>query len=169
MMTRQILYLLAVERFYRPDYMNSTQQSSNSGLSLMSSTLSAQLNSMLSQLSNNFTMRVNYRQAAEGADVSQEFDTSLGFNWNRFVFDGTVGYRNDASNPNNNFVGDFDIEYKLGQSGKFRVKAYSHSNKYYLRNSSTQGAGINYREDFDTFGGLIRGYWNKIFFRKKEK
>ena len=164
MMSRQMLYLLAMGRFYRPDYLNNSSSSNNSGLSLVSSTLSSQLNALLSQLSDNFTMGVNYRQSAEGEDASQEFETLIGAKMfdDRLIIDGTVGYRNDA-NMGSNITGDFDMEYKLNRSGKFRWKAYSHSNnKYYLRNTSTQGTGIIYREEFDTFGGLARGYWNKI-------
>jgi len=176
MMNRQMLYLLAMDCFYRPDYLNSsTQASNNSGLSMVSSTLSSQLNSLLSQMSDKFTMGVNYRQSADGADVLQEYEASFGGKTldDRLIINGSVGYRNDVNNPNNNFIGDFDIEYipKFSKSGKFRIKTYSHSNnKYYLRNAnSTQGVGVVFREEFDTFGGLVQGYWDRIFHRKKEE
>ena len=48
---------------------------------------------------------------------------------NRITFNGNVGYRNDKMNPTN-FIGDFDFEYKLIQSGKLSLKAYTHTNDY---------------------------------------
>lgn len=53
---------------------------------------------------------------------------------------------------NNNFIGDFDIEYLLTKSGNFRLKAYNRYNdqNYYIRNAlTTQGVGIVFKHDFD--------------------
>ncbi|GHT34689.1 DUF490 domain-containing protein [Bacteroidia bacterium] len=177
MMNRQMIYLLAMGTFYQPaetNADNANKNSTNQLSSLVSSTLSAQLNSLLSQVSDKFTIGVNYQTSSntneEGdAAYSQEYGVTMGgqFFDNKLNVYGEVGYRDDAY-AGSNFIGDFDVEYKLGNSG-FRLKAYSHSNnKYYLKNSTTQGAGIIYREEFDTFGGLMRGYWDKIF-GKKEK
>jgi hypothetical protein len=177
MMNRQMIYLLAMGTFYQPESGadNNNSNTSNQVSSLVSSTLSAQLNSLLSQVSNKFTMGVNYQSSSstneEGdAALSQEYAVTMGgqFFDNKLNIYGEVGYR-DNTYTGSNFVGDFDAEYRLGNSG-FRLKGYSHSNnKYYLKNSTTQGAGIIYREEFDTFGGLMRGYWKKIFYRKEEK
>ena len=52
----------------------------------------------------------------------------------------------------NNFIGDFDIEYLLTKSGNFRLRAYNRYNdqNYYIRNSlTTQGVGIVFKHDFD--------------------
>ncbi len=176
-MNQEILYLLSVGRFYKPEYMRSNSvavQSSNAELSsLVSSTLSAQLNNWLSQINSNVSMGFNYYHSntSEGNPLSTEVEVQLGaemFN-NRLVFNGNVGYRDDVL-ATSNFIGDFDLEYKLNKSGKLRAKAYSHSNdKYYEKNTTTQGAGIIYREEFDNFHELLQGYWNKFFKRKERK
>ena len=54
MMNRQIIYLLALNRFYTPDYMASTTKGSEL-FSVASSTISSQLGSMLGKLSDNWT------------------------------------------------------------------------------------------------------------------
>ena len=76
----------------------------------------------------------------------------------------------DAENISNSIV-DFDIEYKLNKSGKFRTKGFNRSNNSYFKQSpNTQGLGVVYREEFDTFSGLLKSYWNALKRdEKKEK
>jgi hypothetical protein len=33
----------------------------------------------------------------------------------------------------------------------------------------TQGLGLFYKEDFDSFGELLRRYWKSVFTRKQEE
>ncbi|MBP5134194.1 MAG: translocation/assembly module TamB [Paludibacteraceae bacterium] len=173
MMNREVLYLLSLGKFYKPEYMAvSTQTSTSDDLSsFIASTVSAQLNRWLSQINENLTMGVNYKSSATEDLSSTELGVELGATVlnNRLVLNGNIGYRNDISSTTN-FVGDFDVEYKLNRSGRFRVKAYTHSNdKYYQKNATTQGAGFLYKEDFDTFGSLFRGYKERLFNRKERK
>jgi hypothetical protein len=177
MMNREIIYLLAVGRFYMPDYMRSGSSAQNvtgSDLSyLVSSTLSAQLNNWLSQISDNVSMGVNYYNSSDGVNRGNEINVNVGFEMlnKRLIVSGNVGYRDDIL-ADNNFIGDFDVEYKLNKSGKLRAKAYSHSNdKYYSTNrgSTTQGAGIIYREEFNTFKELCQDYRERLFGRRKKR
>jgi hypothetical protein len=70
-----------------------------------------------------------------------------------------------------NSIIDFDIEYKLNKSGKLRTKGLNRSNNSYFKQApNTQGIGLVYREDFDTFSGLLKSYWDSLkrtFQRKK--
>ena len=71
---------------------------------------------------------------------------------NRLLFNGNFGYRDKALN-NDQFIGDFDIEYLLNKSGTWRLKAYNRYNdrNYYVRSAlTTQGVGIMLRRDFDS-------------------
>lgn len=160
MMNRQIIYLLALNRFYTPDYMQTTK--GNELFSVASSTLSSQLASMLGKLSNNLSIAPNVR--SDRGDFSDvEVDVALSgtlFN-NRLRMNGNFGYR-DRSNMagTNQFIGDVDIEYLLNNSGTWRLKAYNRYNdqNYYLRTAqTTQGVGIMYKRDFDNLFGLGRG------------
>ena len=174
MMTRQMLYLLAMNRFYRPDFMrnNPVAQGSGSELSsLVSSTLSAQLSNWISQINENITLGVNYQHtgSADGQTQGTEVEIRGGAAMldNRLFITGNLGYRDDIMSTNN-FIGDFEVEYKLGKARRFRLRAYSRSNdKYYQQNTTTQGVGIGYREEFDNFGDLVKGYWNRLFRRNR--
>ena len=151
MMNRQIIYLLALNRFYTPEYMGST---SNGGelTAVASTTLSSQLSNMLGQLTDKFTVSPSFR--SDKGDFSDlEVDVALSSRLlnNRLLVNGNFGYR-DKNNSSTTFVGDFDIEYLLSKNGNLRLKAYNHFNdqNYYLREAlTTQGLGVIYRRDFD--------------------
>lgn len=151
MMSRQIIYLLALNRFYTPEYMGS---SGNGGelAAVASTTLSSQLSNMIGQLTDKFTLAPSFR--SDKGDFSDfEMDVALSSRLlnNRLLVNGNFGYR-DKSTSNTTFVGDFDIEYLLSRNGNLRLKAYNHFNdqNYYLREAlTTQGLGVVYRKDFD--------------------
>lgn len=165
MMNRQIIYLLALNRFYTPDYMASTTKG-NELVSVASSTISSQLTSMLGQLSDNWTIAPNIRSdRGDFSDMEVDLALSSYLLDNRLLFNGNFGYRDNAMN-NNSFIGDFDLEYLLNKSGNIRLKAYNRYNdqNYYLRSAqTTQGVGVVFKRDFDD----IFSFWKRL--RRKYK
>ncbi len=158
MMSRQIIYLLALSRFYTPEYMGST---SNGGelAAVASTTLSSQLSNMLGQLTDKFSVAPTFR--SDKGDFSDlEVDVALSSRLlnNRLLINGNFGYR-DPSTSHTTFVGDFDVEYLLTRGGNLRLKAYNHFNdqNYYLRQAlTTQGLGVVYRREFDNPFSFLR-------------
>lgn len=163
MRARQMLYLLALNRFYTPEYMSATR--GNELFSVASSTIASQIGNLLGSLSDNWTIAPNLR--SDKGDFSDvEFDLALSSSLlnNRLLFNGNFGYR-DKSLNNNTFIGDFDLEYLLNNSGTLRLKAYNRYNdqNFYVKNAlTTQGVGIVFRRDFDSFTS-----WLKALRRKK--
>lgn len=151
MMNRQIIYLLALNRFYTPEYMGGTGNG-NELVSMASSTISSQLSNMLGQLTDKVSLAPSFR--SDRGDFSDlEVDVALSSRLlnNRLLINGNFGYR-DRSTSSTTFIGDFDIEYLLSRSGNLRLKAYNHFNdqNYYLRSAlTTQGIGVVYRRDFN--------------------
>ena len=158
-MNRQIIYLLALNRFYTPDFMNMGQSRNNELVSVASSTLSAQLGNILGQLSENWNISPNFRsEKGDFSDMEVELALSSQLLNNRLIFNGNFGYRDNTVN-NNTFIGDFDLEYLLNKSGTIRLKAYNHYNdrNYYIKSAlTTQGVGIMLRHDFNRWGDLFR-------------
>lgn len=165
-LNRQIIYLLALNRFYTPDYMSTTKGSEL--VSLASSTLTSQLSNMLSQLTDVVAISPSLRSdKGDFSDVEFDLALSSALLNNRLLLNGNFGYRDKTLNTNQ-FIGDFDLEYLLNRQGTFRVKAYNRFNdqNYYLRTAeTTQGVGLMFKTDFDDFGSIVRG----IFNRKKKK
>lgn len=157
MMNRQIIYLLALNRFYTPDYMASTTKG-NELFSVASSTISSQLSSMLGKLSEDWSIAPNLRSdRGDFSDVEVDVALSSRLLNNRLLFNGNFGYRDKTLNTNQ-FIGDFDIEYLLNPKGSWRLKAYNRYNdqNYYVRTAqTTQGVGIVFKKDFDNFFGFL--------------
>lgn len=152
MLMRQVIYLLVFNRFYTPDYLQNTQNTGvNETYSLLSSTITGQINSWLSKLTDVFTMGFNFRTDGEGETASQEYEANFQIHpINQLIINGNFGYRyNDLSNRP--FFGDLDIEYLLTENGKLRAKAYTHTvDKYSLRQANTvQGVGFVFKHDFN--------------------
>lgn len=151
MMNRQIIYLLALNRFYTPEYMGAT---GNGGelAAVASTTISSQLSNILGQLTDKFSVSPSFRSdKGDFSDIEVDVALSSRLLNNRLLINGNFGYR-DKSNSSTTFVGDFDVEYLLSKNGNLRLKAYNHFNdqNYYLREAlTTQGLGIVYRKDFN--------------------
>lgn len=161
MMNRQIVYLLALNRFYTPDYMSSTSSSNNELASVASSTISSQLASALGQLSENWTIAPNfYSEKGDFSDVEVDLALSSQLLNRRLLINGNLGYRDNSLNSSStNFVGDFDIEYLLTRAGTIRLKAYNHFNdqNYYIRSAlTTQGVGVVFKHDFNRLFDFIK-------------
>lgn len=170
MMNRQIIYLLALNKFYTPDYIQATH--GNELVSVASSTLSSRLGSMLGQLSDNWSIAPAIRSdRGDFSDVEVDVALSSHLLNNRLLFNGNLGYR-DKSLNNNSFIGDFDIRYLLNRSGSIQLKAYNRYNdqNYYLKSAlTTQGVGIVFKRDFDNIFSFLRPKKKKDDKRKDDK
>lgn len=151
MLMRQVIYLLVFNRFFTPEYMQNLSTGINDTYSLLSSTVTGQINSWLSRLTDMVTIGFNFRTDGEGASASQEYETQFQIRpISRLSINGNVGYRyNDLSNRP--FFGDVDVEYELTEDGKLRIKGFTHTvDKYSLKQANTvQGFGLIYRHDFN--------------------
>ena len=158
MMNRQIIYLLALNRFYTPEYMGA---SGNGGelAAVASSTISSQLSNILGQLTDKVSVSPSFRSdKGDFSDIEVDVALSSRLLNNRLLINGNFGYR-DRSNSSTTFVGDFDVEYLLSKNGNIRLKAYNHFNdqNYYLREAlTTQGLGVVYRRDFDDWFTFLK-------------
>lgn len=152
MLMRQVIYLLVFSRFFTPEYVSNAEYTTlNSTYSLLSSTVTSQINAWLSKLTNMLTLGVAIRTEGEGAQASQEYEAQFQLQpVDRLIINGNVGYRyNDVSNQP--FFGDLDVELLLTEDGQWRLKGYTHTvDKYSIRQASTiQGFGFMWKKDFN--------------------
>lgn len=157
-MNTQIIYLLSIGKFYTYDYSNNANQSDATS-SLAFSTLSGQLNNMLSQVIDrqNWNLGTNLSTGDKGwTDVEAEAILSGRLLNNRLIINGNFGYR-DNPMRNTNFVGDFEAMWLLTKNGDFRLKGYNQTNDRYFTKSTltTQGIGLMYKKDFTNWRELF--------------
>ncbi len=161
----QVIYLLGIGRFYTYDYASTQAQSSAAMNSLLSSTLSGQLNQMFTNLmggNQNWNIGANLSTGDMGwSDMDVEGMLSGRLLNNRLLINGNFGYR-DNPVAASNFIGDFDLQWILNKHGNLILKAYSETNDRYFTKSAltTQGVGILLKKDF------IR--WSDLFKPKKK-
>lgn len=164
MMNRQIIYLLALNRFYTPDYMNVDSSGNNELVSMASSTLSSRLSNALGGLSDTWSIAPNIRSdRGDFSDIEVDVALSSHLLNNRLLLNGNFGYRDNTLN-NSSFVGDFDIEYLLNRAGTIRLKAYNRYNdqNFYVKSAlTTQGVGVVFKRDFDNLTSWLRPLFGK--------
>ena len=171
-MNQQVLYLLAVGRFYSQGNNNSSgnnaqySQTSLAMQSFLSGTISQQINNVLSNVinSSNWNFGANISTGTEGFnDAEYEGLLSGRLLNNRLLINGQFGYR-DNPNATTGFIGDFDLKYLLFPNGNLAINVYNKTNdRYFTRNTlNTQGFGIIMKKDFTRFTDLF-------FSRKKKK
>ncbi len=162
-MNMQMIYLLGLGRFYTNEYARANgEYGSNQVNTLLSSTISGQINQMLS----NFI----------GQDSKWNFGTGLSTGergWNdldvegilsgrllndRLLINGNFGYRDNAMTNTSTFIGDFDVRWRLSENGNTFIKAYNQTNDRYFTKATlnTQGIGITFQRDFDSWKALFR-------------
>lgn len=162
-LNKQVFSLLVLNQFI-PPYGQAGGSYSNVGATTSSELLSNQLSNWLSKISNDFDIGINYRPGDKLS--SQELELALStqiFN-DRLILDGNFGVADNNSEftgnqGTNNLIGDFSMEYKITEDGKLRVKAFNASNQTYLERTSsnfTQGVGLFYRKEFNSFNELFR-------------
>jgi len=168
-MDMQILYLLSIGKFYLANrQQNGDIQNSNMMTSVLSSTISGQLNNLLKGITNNQWNFATSLNTGTNGWTDMEIEGMLSgqmFN-NRLLINGNFGYRENAL-TNATFVGDFDLQYLLNKSGNVILKVYNKTNdQYYTRTSlTTQGVDIVYRRDFNYWKELLRGF---LFLKQKK-
>ena len=157
MMTRQIVYLLVLNKFYTPEYTGT--QGSNNFTAVASSALSSQISSLLNNITDKVQIGTNIRASEDGiTDTEFEMLLSSQLLNNRLLFNGNFGYKNNPTQKNA-IIGEFDLEYKLTRSGEIRLKAYNHANdmyQYLKQALTTQGVGIMFKKDFTHFSELFQ-------------
>lgn len=155
----QIIYLLGIGKFYAHDFNQRGNQSSSATSSLAFSTLSGQLNNMLSQAmaDKNWNIGANLSTGQQGwSNVEAEAILSGRLLNNRLLINGNFGYRENVM-ANTNFVGDFEAIYLLNRAGDWRLRGYNQTNDRYFTKSTltTQGIGLIYKKDFNRWSDLF--------------
>ena len=165
-MNQQVLYLLGIGRFYTQTKNNqasedASQQSQTSLAmqSLLSGTISQQINNVLSSFvnSSNWNFGANISTGDEGFN-NAEYEGILSGRLlnNRLLFNGQFGYRDNA-NATQSFIGDFDLRYLIFPNGNLSIHVYNQTNdRYFTRNSlNTQGVGLIMKKDFFNLRDLL--------------
>lgn len=173
---KQFLSLLILNRFF---YSGSGENQAGSleggniaGVNA-SELLSNQLSNWLSQISNDFDIGVSYRPGTEISPQEVEVALSTQLLNDRLSINGSVDMKTNAEVAQaNTIVGDVDIDYKITKNGKIRARVFNRANEedIMINNSKyTQGVGMFYTEEFDSFDEVINRYKEGLKRKNKKK
>lgn len=159
----QFMYLLAIGRFYTYDVAAMNDGMTPSAMeSIVNSTVSGQINNVLSQVLDNEKVSISSNVSAssylsnDATNLNnKELEGILEAHLlnNRLLLNGNFGYRENTLNNTSNFIGDFEFKYLLipDKQGKgISIKGYNKANdKYFSKTTlTTQGVGLVFEKDF---------------------
>ena len=156
-MTQQFISLVVLNSFsFTSNYTTIGSSLGASSFQLVSN----QINNLLSQISKDFDIGINYRPGDALSPDELEVMMKLIILDDRVTIDGNLGVSSYAANSRtSNVVGDILVEVKLSDDGRFRVKAFNRSNNIDMQRVAapyTQGVGVFYRKEFNNWGDLFR-------------
>lgn len=173
-LNRQVFSFLLFRSFVTPQIYNNSaggvtagSAAASTGSEMLSNRLSSFLNSYVGSLTglNDLEVGLNYRA---GSNTGNEVDLALSkqlFN-NKVSIDGNFGVNNNQVSRNSSGIIDVNIEYKLTEDGRYRVKGFNRSNDNTQITTNggpyTQGIGLFYREEFETVNELFKRYSEKF-------
>lgn len=175
---KQVLSLIVLNSFITPQEYRDGASSSNvagsTGTTVLSNFVSGTLNNWLAQISNDFSVQVKYRPNDDVSPGELKLYMQTAILNNRVTIDGNFGRQEQtqSSVTNVQWVGDLNVEYKVTDDGKVRLRAFNRSNDNTLLNASapfTQGVGVFYREDFNSFSELMQRYKTYLVEDKKRR
>ena len=169
-LNRQFFSLLLWKKFQA--LTGSTSADGSAAIDLVTN----QLNSLLSMVSSDYKLNVNFDSDKLTGDKQYEFGVSKGFLDDRLQLSGSFGVENQSieNQSSTNLIGDLNLEYLLNESGTFRVNIFNQSTDKTIIQSAkldpfTQGAGIHYKEDYDNAKDFKLLQYFLDVFRKKGK
>ena len=173
-LNRQFFSLLLVRKFQ--PLKGTVTANGSSAIDLVES----QINAALGKLSDSYKLNVDYGADKVAGDNSVELGVKTGLLNDRLIVSGSFGVENktdgesgtNESSTQSSLIGDVNIEYLINEKGTFRVNVFNQSNANSVNENSgpfTQGAGISYHEEFNSWKDFELFQAVLDVFRKKDK
>ena len=162
-LNRQVFSFLLFRTFVTPQIFNTNGggvtgrgAAASTGSEMLSNRVSEFLNTYLGNFSglSDLQLGLNYRAGSQNSGQAVDLALSKQFFNNKVSVDGNFGVNNNSTRSNgNNLIGDVNIEYKLSDDGRLRLRAFNRSNDNTQIATTggpyTQGIGFFYRKEFE--------------------
>lgn len=162
-LNRQVFSFLLFRTFVTPAIYNSNSggvsagsAAASTGSEMLSNKLSGFLNSYVGSVTGlkDLNVGLNYRSGTQTSGQAVDLALSKQFLNNKISVDGNFGVNNNQTGSNSSsLIGDVNVDYKLSDDGRFRVKGFNRTNNSTQVSTSggpfTQGVGLFYRLEFE--------------------
>jgi hypothetical protein len=173
-LNRQVAAFLLFRTFVTPQIFNAGGggvtaggAAASTGSELLSNRVSEFLNTYFGNLTgiSDLQLGLNYRPGNQSNSEAVDLALSKQFFNNKVSVDGNFGVNSTQSRNSSGLIGDVNIDYKLSEDGRYRLKGFNRSNDITQVTTAggpyTQGIGLFYREEFETFTQLLKRYQRK--------
>jgi hypothetical protein len=175
-LNRQVFSFLLFRTFLKPQIyshggggVSAGGAAASTGSEMLSNRVSEFLNTYFGNLTGigDLQLGLNYRPGSQGNSEAVDLALSKQFLNNKITVDGNFGVNNTTQSRNTGgLIGDVNIDYKLSEDGRYRLKGFNRSNDITQVTTAggpyTQGIGFFYREEFETLDQLFRRYQKKM-------
>jgi hypothetical protein len=136
--------------------------------------VSSQINDVLNKMSSDVKFAVDLNNNQSAGENSAALGVSKNLLNDRLILKGSLGVENSSTQNQNSFIGDVNLEYLINQEGTFRISIFNESNDNTVIQEKnlgqfTQGAGLNYQEDFNNIRDFKMLQYFLDIFRESEK
>jgi hypothetical protein len=174
-LNRQVFSFLLFRTFITPQIYNlhgggvtASNAAASTGSELLSNRVSEFLNTYLGNVTgiSDLQLGLNYRPGSQNTSDAVDLALSKQFLNNKITVDGNFGVNNNPQSRNTSgLIGDVNVDYKLSEDGRYRLKGFNRTNDNAQITTAggpyTQGIGFFYREEFETFNQLLKRYLKK--------
>jgi hypothetical protein len=172
-LNRQVFSFLLFRSFVPPLIYNATgggvtagSAAASTGTEFLSNRLNNMLDNVIGNIAGNLQVGLNYRAGNQTNNDEVLMNVNKNFLDDKLTVDGNFGVGSTARGGNRNIIGDVNIEYKLSDDGRYKLKGFNRTNDNTQLITTgglyTQGIGFFFREEFDTFNELYKRYLDKI-------
>lgn len=172
-LNRQVFSFLLFRSFVPPLIYNTTgggvtagNAAASTGTEFLSNRLNNMLENVMGNIAGDLQLGVNYRAGNQTNSDEVLMNVNKNFLDDKLTVDGNFGVGSTARGGNRNIIGDVNIEYKLSEDGRYKLKGFNRTNDNTQLITTgglyTQGIGFFFREEFDTFDQLYKRYLEKI-------
>ncbi len=178
-LNRQVFSFLLFRSFVPPLIYNATgggvtagNAAASTGSEFLSNKLSNMLDNVVGNFASDLQVGVNYRPGSQSNSDEVLMNVNKNFLNDKLTVDGNFGVGSGNNGGNRNIIGDVNIEYKLSEDGRYKLKGFNRTNDntQVITNGGlyTQGVGFFFREEFNSFEELYKRYLKKLKRDKKE-
>ena len=168
--TTQFISLLAFGSFRNPDRVSFDVNNTLAGTA--SSAIAGAFSSLLNNPNSKFQLGLDYQQGevndVDRLNIDNQVDVSVSTQLSdRVIINGKVGVP-VGSETQSSVIGEVKVEVLLNQEGNFRGIIFNRQNEIQYSQQEegyTQGVGLSYQVNFNTFSGLL----SKIGLKKEKE
>ncbi|MCX7954012.1 MAG: translocation/assembly module TamB domain-containing protein [Bacteroidales bacterium] len=158
--SKQFISLLVLNKFITPElYRGGIKTTDYNPIGANTSEyFTNQINNWLNSISKNVNVKINYRPGSELSNEEMAIALNTQILNDRISIHTNFGMSNSNQPDQSYLIGDFEMNAIISKNKKLRMKVFNRTNNRIFKENSpyTQGIGISYSDEFNSFKDLYQ-------------